>query len=155
MTEAQADQIIDFLYGMLRPPDAVETRKAWRLSLAPLDADLASQAAINGKQVWEFFPSWPLFYGEYRAVLRKSKTPEPTFVCPTCEGDKFVVVALRKPEASQWLTRHGIEVPTDRMIEELAPCPDCNSTANTYFRRYDGSEAKALDPARVREMMSG
>jgi hypothetical protein len=141
MTEKQADQIIDFMYGMHRPPDSQETRRAWRLQLRNLDPDLASKAAINGMQVWEFFPSWPSFYAEYRSLKRKVYAPDPT-ACGTCGGDKFVVVLTRPSD--------NPESPYD----EVAPCPDCNSGANTSFRRHDGSEVVGLDPARVREMLS-
>lgn len=145
MTQDQADQIIDFLYGILRPPDKQETRRAWRLQLAPLDAELASRAAINGGQVWEHFPSWPLFHAEYRALKRAARAPDPADVCPTCKGDLAVVVALRYDTDSR---EPGMEV------EEYAPCPDCNANADTSFRRPDGSLVQSPDPYRVREMLS-
>lgn len=152
MTEKQADQIIDFICGMLRPPDPVETRRSWRLQLAHLDPELASKAAINGMQVWEFFPSWPVFYGEYRSLKRSA---QPAYTgCQTCGGDKFVLVLLRRPETSQWMARHGISAVTDQMIEEMAPCPSCNPNADTSFRRHDGSEVTSMDPARISEILA-
>lgn len=73
--------------------------------------------------------------------------------CPTCDGDKFVVVSMRKPIQSQWMKEHKIE-PSEEMIEEMAPCPDCNMQANTETYRADGSKVRAPDPAKVREMMA-
>ena len=73
-------------------------------------------------------------------------------VCETCGSDRFVVVALRKPVQSQWMRERGLE-PTEEMIEETAPCPDCNPKADTSHRRYDGTMAQGPDPARVRELM--
>lgn len=153
MTEEHADQIIDYLYGMLRPPDPVETRKAWKVQLAHLDVEIASKAAINGMQVWEFFPSWPSFYGEYRALVRSSRILDPVS-CKTCAGDKFVLISLRSPETSEWMRLHKISACVDDKIEELAPCPDCNSGANTSFRRPDGTEISCPDSSRVRDLMS-
>lgn len=79
MTDAQADQIIDFLYGMLRPPDHVGTRKHWRMQLAPLDPDISSKAVIQGMQTWRFFPPWSEFKEIYRAIERSGapSTPVP------------------------------------------------------------------------------
>lgn len=155
MTEAQADQIIDFLYGMLRPPDQEGTRVAWRIQLRHLDPDIASQALINGMQVWEHFPPWPVFYGEYRAArkaLRAQEESKDAFSCKTCSDDGFVVVSLRRVGPSDWHRQRGREVPENEFIEEMAPCPDCNGHAETGFRRHDGTWATPLDPARVRAM---
>jgi hypothetical protein len=74
--------------------------------------------------------------------------------CATCGGDRLVVVALRKPQQSAWMRERGIEPDETEMIEEMAPCPDCNAGTDTSFRRGDGSLARALDPAKVREMMA-
>lgn len=155
MTEAQADQIIDYISGMLRPPDPIGTRAAWRVQLRSLDPDIASRAAINGVQYWEFFPSWPQFYGEYRSLRRNEHAPDPTMICPTCKGDRTVMVALRKPETTTWMEAHGLKADESQMIEEYAPCPDCNSGANTSFRRPDGFEVVCPDPALVRQWLSG
>ena len=56
--------------------------------------------------------------------------------CGLCGGDRFVVARLRGE------------------IEEYAACPDCNPTLDTSHWRYDGTRAAALDPARVRELIS-
>lgn len=73
--------------------------------------------------------------------------------CATCSNDRFVVVSLRKPVQTPWMKEHGFE-PSDQMIEEMVPCPDCNADANTEMRRFDGTLVRSPDPARVREMMS-
>lgn len=137
MTEDQADQIIDFLYGMARPPDEQETRRSWKMYLTNLDPDLASKAAIKGAQSWERFPSWPAFYGEYRAL--DSKVRPHKVSCSTCDDDRMVLVETR-PEGSGEMGGY-------------APCPDCNAKANTSFRRYDGTMVETMDPAQVRERM--
>ena len=74
-------------------------------------------------------------------------------VCKTCGGDRFVLVSRRPIVASIWMKEHGIEPPETEGIEEMAPCPDCNASANPSFERHDGSMARSLDPARVRELM--
>lgn len=153
MTEKEADQIIDFLYGMFRPPDPQETRKAWRLQLAHLDPDLATQAAINGAQVWEFFPKWPVFYGEYRALRRNERRKEEVYSCATCKGDRFVLVATRPAAQTDWMQKRGFE-PQSPGMEEYAPCPECNASADTSFYRHDNTEFRAPDPATVRRLMS-
>ncbi len=59
--------------------------------------------------------------------------------CRTCDGDRFVVVGLRP-------VKNG-------GIEEYAPCPDCNPI-DVSFHRHNGTIARSLDPAKVRELMS-
>jgi len=60
--------------------------------------------------------------------------------CATCEDDRWVVVS----------TRPAIE---DTFYEEVAPCPDCNST-EIWFRRFDGTIFRTPDAGRTREMMT-
>lgn len=74
--------------------------------------------------------------------------------CATCQGDRFVVVSLRKPVTTAWMEEHGVLADESQMIEEMAPCPDCNPNVNTSFHRPDGTQFRGPDPARVREMMS-
>ncbi len=59
--------------------------------------------------------------------------------CRTCDGDRFVVVGQRP-------VKNGPK-------QEYAPCPDCNP-ADVSFHRHNGSIARSLDPAKVRELMS-
>lgn len=66
--------------------------------------------------------------------------------CDTCSGDRFVIVRLRSV---------GDNDITAVNFEEWAPCPDCNSTANTSFWRHDGTRFVSPDSAAVREMMRG
>lgn len=73
--------------------------------------------------------------------------------CSTCSGDRFVVISQRKPVTTIWMQEHGITAREEEMIEEYAPCPDCNS-ADISFRRSDGTKAVSPDAAKVREMMS-
>jgi hypothetical protein len=69
--------------------------------------------------------------------------------CPTCGGDRFVLVSYRSPAMRQSTT-----VP-DIKVEEYAPCPDCHGSVDASFWRADGTRAVPPDPARVREMMKG
>jgi hypothetical protein len=55
--------------------------------------------------------------------------------CPTCGGDRFVLVQVQP--------------------EGYAPCPDCHGSVDASFWRTDGTRAVPPDPARVREMMKG
>lgn len=73
--------------------------------------------------------------------------------CATCDGDRFVVYSKRKPMTTAWMEAHGIKANEEEMIEEMAPCPDCNSTADTSFHRPDGSQFRSPDPGKVREML--
>lgn len=73
--------------------------------------------------------------------------------CHTCGGDHLVLVSKRKPMPSAWLREHGIESRPDRLFDEFAACPACN-TADTAFWRHDGFLAAALDPAKVRQLMT-
>ena len=59
--------------------------------------------------------------------------------CETCGGDRYVIVATRSEGRSE--------------VDEYAACPDCNSTADTSFYRADGTRARALDSAQVRERL--
>lgn len=74
--------------------------------------------------------------------------------CPTCGGDRFVVVALRKPGQTPWMKDRGITPSPTEKIEEVAACPECNAGANVSFRRYDGREVTGMDPARVGEILA-
>ncbi len=65
-----------------------------------------------------------------------------TSECATCSGDRFVVVALRKPQTTQWMQEHNIVADESQMIEEMAPCPDCGAVV-----------PGTMDPGRVREML--
>lgn len=142
MNETQADQIIDFLYGMHRPPDQDGTRRAWRMQLGALDPDVASRACINGMQVWGWFPKWSEFFLEYKALTRlQAQSTLPPAACAVCKGDLFIVVSLRP---------HGVG-----QIEEYAPCYACNAGANTAFHRPNGSLAECPDPARVKQLHQG
>ena len=59
--------------------------------------------------------------------------------CETCSGDRYVPVATRQEGKGE--------------VDEHAPCPDCNPTADTSFYRTDGTRARALDLVQVRERL--
>lgn len=91
---------------------------------------------------------------EHEATARRPPVPAtnqatPATECDTCGGDRFVPFALRKPTTTIWMQQRGIKADEAAMIEEMAPCPHCNSSADTGFRRHDGSYAHPPDPAQV------
>lgn len=63
--------------------------------------------------------------------------------CETCGGDRFVTYSMRRPEQSVWMREHGITPNYDNLIEEVAPCPDCNPI----------DDPRLPDPAQVRERL--
>lgn len=73
--------------------------------------------------------------------------------CETCGGDRFVVVSKRKPVTTAWMESKGIKADETEMLEEMAPCPDCNDV-DTSFHRSDGSKFQSPDPGKVREMLA-
>lgn len=73
--------------------------------------------------------------------------------CELCDGDRFVVVSTRKPTQSDWMNAHSIKASEDAVIDELAPCPDCNPTEVSFYR-HDGSRFRSPDAGRVRELLS-
>jgi len=131
----QADQLIDYVFGFLRPPDKELTRSAWRSSLAPLDADMGMQALINGVQVWEHFPSWAQFMQEYTDVgLRRGEAvPHDEVDCLTCLDMGWVLTALRTGG-----------------FEEYGPCPDCDTGHKMEERVYPRGFWQGRDTAYVR-----
>lgn len=86
--------------------------------------------------------------------------PKPTGVnlhgspgCVVCGGDKFVVVAIRPAKQSPWMEARKLVPTSDIGFEELAPCYACNANVDTEFFRFDGTKARSLDAAKVRELM--
>lgn len=84
--------------------------------------------------------------------LRCAEATQPTqqtnrsvsVTCQTCGGDRFVTYAMRRPQQSVWMKEKGIEPHYDRLIEEVAPCPDCNPV----------DDPRLPDPAQVRERIA-
>jgi hypothetical protein len=134
----QADQLIDYVFGMLRPPDKELTRTAWRSSLATLDAEVASQALINGAQVWEHFPSWSQFMQEYTdAGLRREETTRHEDIqCRTCLDMGWVLTYLRPGG-----------------FEEYGPCPDCETGKKMEGLVYPRGYWQGRDASHVRPVI--
>lgn len=65
-------------------------------------------------------------------------------ICPHCGGDRFVVVATRQPEQTEWMRQNGIR-PSSEPIEEYAPCKVCNAGVNTT--RWVENERRETQPA--------
>jgi hypothetical protein len=72
--------------------------------------------------------------------------------CTTCGGDRFVLVATRKPIQTEWMRLHKIEPSKTHTLEEWAPCPDCNAVVHES-RRFDGTKIATPDAGRTREML--
>jgi hypothetical protein len=71
---------------------------------------------------------------------QKPPTQGPIVICPTCGGDRMIVVGVRasqNPESG---------------FEECAPCPDCNPTVVSWWQ-YDGRLRRTPDPEEVRRRM--
>jgi Zn ribbon nucleic-acid-binding protein len=63
--------------------------------------------------------------------------------CDVCGGDKMVLYSTRPaPVESEG---HVLA------FEEMAPCPNCNASADAGFWRADGTRFRPPDPAQVRE----
>lgn len=91
---------------------------------------------------------------EAEAVKPKGTNLSAYKACATCGGDRFVVVATRKPQQSQWARERGIAPDESELIEEMAACPDCNPSVDASFHRGDGSKFRPIDPAKTRELMN-
>lgn len=68
----------------------------------------------------------------------------PPSECPTCHGDRFVIVRLRPQKQTLWMQEHGIEPNPSEMHEEYAPCPDCHNIEIRYrgFRQLDAGAVR-------------
>lgn len=133
--------------------DLEKARPMWREQLLPFDAEIATQAVIRLARTMQRRPTLSDVL-EVITVMSPATKYRPSDTCATCEGDLFVVVFMRKPVTTEWMARNGHKASETEMIEEIAPCPDCNAGANTSFRRTDGTEAVSPDPARVRELIT-
>jgi hypothetical protein len=133
--------------------DLETARPMWRAQLLPFDAEIATQAIVRLARTQTSRPRLADVLEVIR-VMTPAVPPARFAECETCNGNRFVVVYLRKPVTTKWMEEHGIQADEEAMIEEMAPCPDCNADANTAFRRPDGTETRTMDPARVRELLA-
>lgn len=97
---------------------------------------------------------WKRVAEESARPVARTNVHAPPSECPTCKGDRFVLVLMRPATASIWTHEHGLEPVTGANFEEWAPCPDCNSV-DTSFTRFDGSKVRTPDPGKVREWLRG
>jgi hypothetical protein len=137
----EADQIIDYLSGLLRPPDQQLTRKAWREQLQRIESpELAMRAVINGVQVWEFFPSWPTFMIEYRAVEQRMQPgdTQEKIECRTCLDMGLVLAKTRYDKPSLGTGKGPRPQPNEKRgpFEEWAPCPHCERGKTIEQQQY-------------------
>lgn len=57
--------------------------------------------------------------------------------CAMCGGDRFVVHTTRLPQQTGWMAAKGI-TPNAFPIEEMKPCPSCNSSVDAGFWKANG-----------------
>lgn len=152
MTDREAQDIIRMIESNWSF-NLEKARPMWREQLLPFDAEIATQAVVRLARTSTLKPR---LYDVLEVIRTLSPVPisAPSRDCPTCGGDLFVTVYLRKPVTTEWMAKHGHKASEEATIEEVAPCPECNSGANTSFRRPDGTEAMSPDPARVRELLA-
>lgn len=136
----------------LRMDDA--TCDLWLGALLPKDGDISVKTVARLAKTNHHPPRIADFEEVYAMLVNNAALP-PAESCSTCAGDLFVFVGLRPAVKTQWMEEHGIDVPASgNMIEEWAPCPDCNPECNTSFPRPDGRVFTSMDPTHVRERMA-
>jgi hypothetical protein len=143
----EADQIIDMIREHWNIFMSDPTKQMWKAYLIRQDAELTTKAVARLAMEEGDHPT----IADLRHMLPTPQSSLRADACLTCGGDRFVVVMTRPAETTDWMRRNGFEAQGE--YEEMAPCPDCNETADTSFRRADGSEFIGMDPARVREML--
>jgi hypothetical protein len=118
------------------------------------DEDLAVLIRLRGEDYRRYMPGMACtptalakHWNRVRAeVERKHETrakaagEEPVTICPTCGGDRMVVVFTRPSQNP------------NSGFDECAPCPDCNPTVVSWWR-HDGTRRVTPDPDVVRRMI--
>ncbi len=154
MNYNDAEKVRSMIAGHWRLQMDDATCDLWLGALLPKDAKVAVDAVARLAKTTQYPPKIADLEEVYTMMVGNAALP-PAESCPTCAGDQFVFMGMRPPVRTQWMEDHGIELPKDGgMMEEYAPCPDCNSDCNTSFYRHDGSVVASPDPALVRERMA-
>lgn len=151
MTDQQAQELMRKIEAAWTLRLTTEQRDFWRKALIPENYEAADKAITTLTKTQIHRPAFAEIRELIKAYEFTHRQAEPEKKCPTCEGDRFVVVSTRRVYDSQWMQDRGL-APTNDMVEEYAACPDCNP-ADTGFHRQGGEMAKAHDPAKVRQMM--
>ncbi len=154
MNYNDAERVRSMIQGHwnLRMDDA--TCDLWLGALLDKDADNSVNAVARLAKTIHHPPKISDFEEVYSMLVDHAPLPA-TEICSTCGGDLSVLVGLRPTVRTQWMEDHGLDVPASgNMIEEYAPCPDCNSDCNTSFPRHNGSVFNSPDPGLVRERMA-
>lgn len=112
-----------------------------------LSVEIHDRAKLYVELMGEGIPLTPSALAKHwkRAKEQQPKAPVPTyqslgteytpFFCSTCEGHRMVRVRPAPDE--------------DQSLDQYAPCPDCNQSANAGFWRWDGTR---FDPPRADEV---
>lgn len=156
MNYNDAEKVRSMIQGHwnLRMDDA--TCDLWLGALLEKDADTAVNVVARLAKTLHHPPKISDFEEVYSMIADHAPIPAAE-ICPTCGGDLLVFVGLRPAIQTQWMEDHGHDVPAggnQKMIEEYAPCPDCNSDCNTSFARHNGTVFNSPDPGLVRERMA-
>lgn len=152
MIEHEADTIVDMVQQQwrLKPLDAA--RELWTAYLIPLDYEVALHAVQYLAERSKWAPSMSEYSEVYVMLNAKAGRAIAAGICPTCQGDRLVLVARRPAQATAWMIER--EIKPSGSYEEFATCPDCNTTADASFRRQDGTRFVPPDPASARTMMN-
>ena len=149
MTENDAEEIVAMIENHWQR--RIEgSRRLWVDFLVGQDAELAVKAVGKLAATEGYMPRIKDMR-EMLGVVTPSQTALEAGICPTCHGDRIVLVQTRPAEASLWMTERGIE-PSRDGYEETAPCPDCNAGANTDYHLL-GHRYRPLDEVTIRQRM--
>lgn len=73
--------------------------------------------------------------------------------CRTCGGDRYVMVRLRSPDTTLWMSEHKLASSSRSFYEEMAPCPDCNAIVVEYWR-HDRTLFRSMDAGAARQALA-
>jgi hypothetical protein len=107
-------------------------REVWMESFRQLDADLATQAVLRGRNEWVMFPSWARFREAYRLQERlREPVGEQRAALPPIDKNKMPLWIRRWAAARYLYKRFGREQDMRRFVEQgdyadpmLAVMPD-------------------------------
>ena len=143
LNEAQA--IIDLIGGAVNAKNFnAHTYELWLTQLAPLDAKLATNAALSGIQDWDYFPSWAQFYTLYQGQRRLKALDE-----ASVENAEALRRGERAPEwAYIWLwARYGRTPREERSFPQQERWGDPENTMSmNEYKKLRAEWVKAGEP---------
>jgi hypothetical protein len=155
MRGPEADEIINMVNSNWNMNLEAGAKMLWKSYLMKQDVQVTMKAVTKLAKESHFKPSLADLVECIDMFSTASGRALPESTCKTCEGLGFVLVGTRAPKQTGWMEEKGITISGERgEMEEYACCPDCGTHMDSSFYRYDGTKAEALDPQRVRELMS-